>query len=51
MKHPPTRHLPYQQELYKDGFSEGDLAKIEKNMNKLVKQNLKIERSEMSQKH
>ncbi|RUA06932.1 MAG: threonine--tRNA ligase [Gammaproteobacteria bacterium] len=33
---------------YKDGFSEADLAKIEKNMNKLVKQNLKIERSEMS---
>ncbi|AYQ56492.1 Threonyl-tRNA synthetase [Bathymodiolus thermophilus thioautotrophic gill symbiont] len=33
---------------YKDGFSEDDLAKIEKNMNKLVKQNLKIERSEMS---
>ncbi len=33
---------------YKDGFSEGDLAKIEKNMNHLVKQNLKIERSEMS---
>uniref|UniRef100_UPI0034DFF9A7 threonine--tRNA ligase n=1 Tax=Candidatus Thiodubiliella endoseptemdiera TaxID=2738886 RepID=UPI0034DFF9A7 len=33
---------------YKNGFSEGDLAKIEKNMNKLVKQNLKIERSEMS---
>ncbi len=33
---------------YKGGFSEGDLAKIEKNMNKLVKQNLKIERSEMS---
>ncbi|CAC9467132.1 Threonyl-tRNA synthetase (EC [uncultured Gammaproteobacteria bacterium] len=33
---------------YKDGFSEGDLAKIEKNMHKLVKQNLKIERSEMS---
>ena len=33
---------------YKDGFSEGDLAKIEKNMNKLIKQNLKIERSEMS---
>jgi CRISPR/Cas system-associated endonuclease Cas1 len=27
---------------------EGDLAKIEKNMHKLVKQNLKIERSEMS---
>ena len=33
---------------YKDGFSEADLAKIEKNMNYLVKQNLKIERSEMS---
>jgi threonyl-tRNA synthetase len=33
---------------YKDGFSETDLAKIEKNMNQLVKQNLKIERSEMS---
>lgn len=33
---------------YKDGFSEGDLAKIEKNMHKLVKQNLKIERFEMS---
>ncbi|MCS5586841.1 MAG: threonine--tRNA ligase, partial [Gammaproteobacteria bacterium] len=33
---------------YKDGFSEDDLAKIEKNMNHLVKQNLKIERSEMS---
>lgn len=33
---------------YKDRFSEGDLAQIEKNMNKLVKQNLKIERSEMS---
>ncbi|RUM78075.1 MAG: threonine--tRNA ligase, partial [Candidatus Thioglobus sp.] len=32
---------------YKDGFSEGDLAKIEKNMNHLIKQNLKIERSEM----
>ena len=32
---------------YKDGFSEEDLGKIEKNMNKLVKQNLKIERSEM----
>ena len=32
---------------YKDGFSEADLAKIEKNMAKLVKQNLKIERSEM----
>ena len=33
---------------YKDGFSEGDLVKIEKNMKKLVKQSLKIERSEMS---
>ncbi|MDC0407656.1 threonine--tRNA ligase [Candidatus Thioglobus sp.] len=33
---------------YKDGFSEGDLAKIENNMKKLVKQSLKIERSEMS---
>ncbi len=33
---------------YKDGFLEDDLVKIEKNMNKLVKQNLKIERSEMS---
>ncbi|MEO1945821.1 MAG: threonine--tRNA ligase, partial [Candidatus Thioglobus sp.] len=33
---------------YKDGFSESDLAKIEKNMNQLVKQNIKIERSEMS---
>ena len=33
---------------YKDGFSEDDLAKIEKNMKKLVKQSLKIERSEMS---
>ncbi len=32
---------------YKNGFSEGDLAKIEKNMHKLVKQNLKIERFEM----
>ena len=32
---------------YQDGFSEADLAKIEKNMNQLVKQNLKIERSEM----
>ncbi len=32
---------------YKDGFAETDLAKIEKNMAKLVKQNLKIERSEM----
>ena len=32
---------------YKDGFSEADLAKIEKNMNKLIKQNLKIERLEM----
>lgn len=33
---------------YKDGFSEDDLAKIEKNMQHLVKQNLKIERSEMA---
>ena len=33
---------------YKDGFSESDLSKIEKNMKKLVKQSLKIERSEMS---
>ncbi|WP_428087228.1 threonine--tRNA ligase [Candidatus Thioglobus sp.] len=33
---------------YKDGFSEADLAQIEKNMKKLVKQNLKIERFEMS---
>ncbi len=32
---------------YKEGFSEADLAKIEKNMNKLIKQNLKIERLEM----
>jgi threonyl-tRNA synthetase len=33
---------------YADGFSEADLIQIEKNMKKLVKQNLKIERSEMS---
>jgi threonyl-tRNA synthetase len=33
---------------YADGFSEADLMQIEKNMKKLVKQNLKIERSEMS---
>lgn len=33
---------------YKDGFSKDDLAKIEKTMHKLVKQNLKIKRSEMS---
>ncbi|WP_138120376.1 threonine--tRNA ligase [Bathymodiolus heckerae thiotrophic gill symbiont] len=33
---------------YKDGFSEADLTQIEKNMKKLVKQSLKIERSEMS---
>ncbi|MDG2394856.1 threonine--tRNA ligase [Candidatus Thioglobus sp.] len=33
---------------YKDGFSEADLVQIEKNMKKLVKQSLKIERSEMS---
>jgi threonyl-tRNA synthetase len=30
---------------YKDGFSEKDLAVIEKKMNALIKQNLKIERS------
>ncbi|MDC1447752.1 threonine--tRNA ligase [Candidatus Thioglobus sp.] len=33
---------------YKDGFSEQDLAKIEKKMNAIVKQNLQIERMEMS---
>ncbi|MDA9801471.1 threonine--tRNA ligase [Candidatus Pseudothioglobus singularis] len=33
---------------YKDGFSEQDLAKIEKKMNAIVKQNLPIERMEMS---
>ncbi|KAA0449352.1 MAG: threonine--tRNA ligase [Candidatus Thioglobus sp.] len=33
---------------FKDGFTEGDLAKIEKNMHKLVKQNIKIQRSEMT---
>ncbi|WP_190600067.1 threonine--tRNA ligase [Candidatus Vesicomyidisocius sp. SY067_SCS001] len=33
---------------YKNGFLEADLIKIEKNMHKLVKQNLKIERFEMS---
>jgi threonyl-tRNA synthetase len=33
---------------YKDGFSENDLAKIEKLMQNIVKQNLKIERIEMS---
>ena len=33
---------------YKDGFSEQDLAKIEKKMNVIVKQNLPIERMEMS---
>ena len=33
---------------YKDGFSELDLAKIEKKMNAIVKQNLPIERIEMS---
>jgi len=32
---------------YKDGFSEQDLAKIEKNMKAIVKQNLIIERQEM----
>ena len=33
---------------YKDGFSEQDLAKIEKKMNAIVKQNLPIQRMEMS---
>ncbi len=33
---------------YKDGFSEQDLAKIEKKMNAIVRQNLPIERMEMS---
>ncbi len=33
---------------YKNSFLESDLIKIEKNMHKLVKQNLKIERFEMS---
>ena len=33
---------------YKDGFSEQDLAKIEKKMNAIVKQNLPNERIEMS---
>ncbi|MDP6163932.1 MAG: threonine--tRNA ligase [Candidatus Thioglobus sp.] len=33
---------------YKDGFSEQDLAKIEKKMNAIVKQNLPIERMEMT---
>ena len=33
---------------YKDGFAEQDLAKIEKKMNAIVKQNLPIERIEMS---
>ena len=33
---------------YKDGFSEQDLAKIEKKMNAIVKQNFPIERMEMS---
>jgi len=33
---------------YKDGFSEQDLAKIEKKMNAIVKQNLVIERMEMT---
>ena len=33
---------------YKDGFSEQDLVKIEKKMNAIVKQNLPIERMEMS---
>ena len=33
---------------YEDGFSEQDLAKIEKKMNAIVKQNLPIERMEMT---
>jgi len=33
---------------FKDGFSEQDLAKIEKKMNAIVKQNLPIERMEMT---
>ena len=33
---------------YKDGFSEQDLAKIEKKMNAIVKQNIPIQRMEMS---
>ena len=33
---------------YKDGFSEQDLTKIEKKMNAIVKQNLPIERMEMT---
>jgi len=33
---------------FKDGFSEQDLVKIEKKMNAIVKQNLPIERIEMS---
>ena len=33
---------------YKNGFAEQDLAKIEKKMNAIVKQNLPIERIEMS---
>jgi threonyl-tRNA synthetase len=33
---------------YKDGFSEQDLVKIEKKMNAIVKQNLPIERMEMT---
>jgi threonyl-tRNA synthetase len=33
---------------YKEGFSEQDLAKIEKKMNAIVKQNLPIERQEVS---
>ena len=33
---------------YKNGFSEQDLAKIEKKMNAIVKQNLPIERMEMT---
>ena len=33
---------------YKDGFTESDLAKIEKNMSKLVSQNLAVKRFELS---
>ena len=36
---------------YKDGFSEQDLAKIEKKMNAIVKQNLPIERMEMTREN
>jgi threonyl-tRNA synthetase len=45
---PVIEHGFYYDFAYKNGFSEADLARIEKNMKKLVKQNLKIERLEMS---